>query len=102
MLEPVFSTVLPVLFKGFNVLIFRSEKNPNKLPPYIFLIWQDNIVWIICLFLEMKTLWRSLRLEGHVMASLGRRDHTEVKRSGCTYLFDFGFLDFSLLPFYMQ
>lgn len=32
---------------------FGSEKK-NKLPRYIFLIWQDNIVRIICMFKEMK------------------------------------------------
>lgn len=83
----------------YSFFFFCSEKkNPNKLPPYIFLIWQDNLVWIICMlgkkkyvFWKIKRCGVPQRVIGHMMAFSGSPawggGHTEVKTGGCKYPF---------------
>lgn len=76
----------------------KKKKNP-KLPRYIFLIWQDNIVRIICMFKEIKDKkiakkrgWWGLKKQLKCVALGGVTGHQmaaallPVRGGGCTYL----------------
>lgn len=85
-------TVCLYSFKVSMYLFFCSEKNPNKLPPYIFLIWQDNIVWILCMF-KNTYVFENKRgvLQGREVMwwppqAVPLEWPHQVKTGGCTYL----------------
>lgn len=71
----IFNCCLFSLKRYLPYLFLVVEKNP-KLPRYIFLIWQDNIVRIICMFKEIKEKKKQLKyvalggVTGHQMAAL--------------------------------
>lgn len=83
----IFNCCLFSLKRYLPYLFLVVEKNP-KLPRYIFLIWQDNIVRIICMFKEIKEKKKQLKyvalggVTGHQMAAA----LFPVHRGGCTYL----------------
>lgn len=94
-----------VLSEGIIVPFLVVEKN-NKLPRYIFLIWQDNIVRIICMFKKRK-LTKKKSNEKNKYVALYNGSHSMVsprsllrmstlaKTGGCTYLFLFFFFKIS-------
>lgn len=94
----IFNCCLFSLKRYLPYLFLVVEKNP-KLPRYIFLIWQDNIVRIICMFKEIKEKKKAAKVRG-----IGRRHRPSdgralfpVHRGGCTYLlwlFSFSFILF--------
>lgn len=63
----IFNCCLFSLKRYLPYLVLVVEKNP-KLPRYIFLIWQDNIVRIICMFKEIKEKKKAAKVRG-----IGRR-----------------------------
>lgn len=52
-LKLVFLTVACSL-KRYQCTFLVVEKKKDRLPQYIFLIWQDNIVQIICMLQERE------------------------------------------------
>lgn len=79
------------------------EKKKDRLPQYIFLIWQDNIVQIICMLQKKERETKKcdiVQMKSHIMAVWGSllECHTDGCHRGCTY----PFCSFFLLPYCMQ
>lgn len=95
-LKLVFLTVACSL-KRYQCTFFGSGKKKDRLPQYIFLIWQDNIVQIICMLQKKKERQTKkcdiVQMRSHIMAVWGSllECHTDGCHRGCTYPFLFLF-----------
>lgn len=102
-LKLVFLTVACSL-KRYQCTFFGSgKKKKDRLPQYIFLIWQDNIVQIICMLQKKERETKKcdiVQMKSHIMAVWGSllECHTDGCHRGCTY----PFCSFFLLPYCMQ
>lgn len=96
-LKLVFLTVACSL-KRYQCTFFGSGKKKDRLPQYIFLIWQDNIVQIICMPQKNKKKKGNKKVwhcpdEKPYNGGLGSllECHTDGCPKGCTYPFLFLF-----------